>query len=135
MQQQVQVSRVFPDGDCEVFVLRESACSGDCHKCSGCGAPTQQVFVRAKNAIGARPGDRVIVTSRTAEVLPAMFVVYILPLVLMLCGYFAARALGIPAGLLACAGFALGVAVVVAYDRLIAKRKAVTYEITAFAEQ
>ena len=135
MQQQVQVSRVFPDGDCEVFVRRESACSGDCHKCSGCGAPTQQVFVRAKNAIGARPGDRVIVTSRTAEVLPAMFVVYILPLVLMLCGYFAARALGIPAGLLACAGFALGVAVVVAYDRLIAKRKAVTYEITAFAEQ
>ena len=135
MQQQVQVSRVFPDGDCEVFVLRESACSGDCHKCSGCGAPTQQVFVRAKNAIGARPGDRVIVTSRTAEVLPAMFVVYILPLVLMLCGYFAARALGVPAGLLACAGFALGVAVVVAYDRLIAKRKAVTYEITAFAEQ
>ena len=38
MQQQVQVSRVFPDGDCEVFVRRESACSGDCHKCSGCGA-------------------------------------------------------------------------------------------------
>ena len=135
MQQQVQVSRVFPDGDCEVFVLRESACSGDCHKCSGCGAPSQQVFVRAKNTIGAKPGDRVIVTSRTAQVLPAMFMVYLLPLVLMLTGYFAARALGVPAGLLACAGFALGVAAVVAYDRLIAKRKAVTFEITAFAEQ
>ena len=58
MQQQVQVSRVFPDGDCEVFVRRESACSGDCHKCSGCGAQAQQVFVRAENAIGAQPGDK-----------------------------------------------------------------------------
>ena len=89
MQQQVQVSRVFPDGDCEVFVRRESACSGDCHKCSGCGAQAQQVYVRARNTIGARPGDRVIVTSQTRQVLPAIFVVYILPLVLMLAGYFA----------------------------------------------
>ena len=134
MQQQVQVSRVFPDGDCEVFVLRESACSGDCHKCSGCGAPTQQVFVRAKNAIGARPGDRVIVTSQTRQVLPAIFVVYILPLILMLAGYFAGLALGFSPGLLACAGFALGVAGIVGFDRIMAKRRGVQYEVTAFAE-
>ena len=134
MQQQVQVSRVYPNGDCEVFVLRESACSGDCHKCSGCGAQAQQVFVRARNPIGAGPGDKVIVVSRTRQVLPAILVVYILPLVLMLAGYFAGLALRVSAGGLACAGFALGVAVIIAYDRLVARRQGVTYELTAFAE-
>ena len=113
---------------------RESACSGDCHKCSGCGAQAQQVFVRAENAIGAQPGDKVIVTSQTRQVLPAIFVVYILPLVLMLLGYFAGLALKLSAGVLACAGFALGVAAIVAYDRLIARRRGVTYVVTAFAE-
>ena len=135
MQQQVQVSRVFPDGDCEVFVRRESACSGDCHKCSGCGAQAQQVYVRAENPIGAQPGDRVIVTSQARQVLPAIFVVYILPLLLMLLGYFAGAALAFPPGIPACAGFALGVAVIVAYDRFIARRRGVTYVVTAFAEQ
>ena len=134
MQQQVQVSRVFPDGDCEVFVRRESACSGDCHKCSGCGAQVQQVYVRAKNPIGAKAGDKVIVTSQTSQVLPAILVVYILPLVLMLAGYFAGLALAFSPGILACAGFALGVICVVAYDRLVAKRRGVSYEVTAFAE-
>ena len=134
MQQQVQVARVFPDGDCEVFVRRESACSGDCHKCSGCGAQAQQVFVRARNPIGAGPGDKVIVASRTRQVLPAILVVYILPLVLMLAGYFAGLALRVSAGGLACAGFALGVAFIIAYDRLVARRQGVTYELTAFAE-
>ena len=135
MQQQVQVSRVFPDGDCEVFVRRESACSGDCHKCSGCGAAAQQVFVRAENALGAQPGDKVIVTSQTRQVLPAIFMVYILPLILMLAGYFAGVALAVSPGLLACAGFALGVAGIVVYDRLVARRRGMTYVVTAFAEQ
>ena len=135
MQQTVQVTRVFPDGDCEVSVRRESACSGDCHRCSGCGAQVQQVHVRAKNAIGAQSGDRVIVSSENRQVLPAMLVVYLLPLVLLLAGYFAGLALKLSPGLLAGAGFALGVAAIVAYDRLIAKRRGVRYEVTAFAEK
>ena len=135
MQQQVQVSRVFPDGDCEVFVRRESACSGDCHKCSGCGAQVQQVFVRARNTIGAQPGDRVIVSTQTRQVLPAILVVYILPLALMLAGYFTGIALAVSPGLLACAGFLLGVAGIVAYDRLVARKRGVTYVVTAYAEQ
>ena len=133
MQQQVQVARVFPDGDCEVFVRRESACSGDCHKCSGCGAQAQQVFVRARNAIGAKPGDRVIVSSENAQVLPAMLVVYILPLALLLAGYFAGLALSVRPGIPALIGFVLGVAAFVAYDRLVAKRRGVRYVVTAFA--
>ncbi|MBR4131757.1 MAG: SoxR reducing system RseC family protein [Oscillospiraceae bacterium] len=135
MQQQVQVSRVYPDGSAEVFVRRESACSGDCHKCSGCGAQKQQVFVRASNPIGAAPGDQVIVSSENAQVLPAMLVVYILPLALMLAGYFAGLALPVPPGLLSCLGFCLGVGLIVLYNRFVEKRRPVRYVITAYAER
>ena len=135
MQQQVQVSRVYPDGSAEVYVCRESACSGDCHKCSGCGAQKQQVFVRARNPIGAAPGDRVVVSSETRQVLPAMLVVYILPLALMLAGYFAGLALSVLPGLLSCLGFVLGVGFIVLYNRFVEKRRPVQYEITAFAER
>ena len=135
MQQQVQVYRVDPDGYAEVFVRRESACSGDCHKCSGCGAQQQQVFVRARNSIGAEPGDRVIVSTEARQMLPAMLVVYILPLALMLAGYFAGLALPVSPGLLSCLGFALGVGLIVLYNRFVEKRRPVQYEITAFAQR
>ena len=133
MQQQVQVARVYPDGFAEVFVQRESACSGDCHRCSGCGAQKQQVFVRARNPIGAAPGDQVIVSSEDRQVLPAMLVVYILPLALMLAGYFAGMAMGLVPGLISCLGFALGIGLTVAYNHFVAKRRPVQYVITAFA--
>ena len=42
-----------------ISVRRESACSGDCHKCAGCGAVTQTLQIRARNLIGARKGDKV----------------------------------------------------------------------------
>ena len=135
MQQQVQVYRVYPDGFAEVFVRRESACSGDCHKCSGCGAQAQQVYVRARNSIGASPGDRVIVSTETKQVLPAMLVVYILPLALMLAGYFAGLAAHASPGLLSCLGFCLGVGLTVLYNRFVEKRRPVQYEITAYAER
>lgn len=134
MQQRVQVAKIFPDGYAEVFVQRESACSGDCHKCSGCGAAKQQVFVRARNAIGARPGDQVIVTSDDRQILPAMLVVYILPLILLLAGYFAGLGLGVAPGLLAAAGFGAGVVVMILYNRYVQQKRPVTFVITGYAE-
>ena len=38
MEQLVRVKEIYDDGTALVFRIRESACSGDCHKCSGCGA-------------------------------------------------------------------------------------------------
>ena len=38
MQQLVRVRQIHEDGTATVIHVRESACSGDCHKCSGCGA-------------------------------------------------------------------------------------------------
>ena len=133
MQQEVQIARVYPDGSADVFVQRQSACSGDCHKCSGCGAAQQQVFVRAKNPIGAVPGDRVVVRSSDRQVLSAMAVVYLLPLALLLCGYFVGYALALAPGLFAAAGFALGMIAVLAYHRYVQRKRPVVYVITGYA--
>ena len=135
MQQRVQVARVFSDGYAEVFVERQSACSGECHKCSGCGAAKQQVFVRARNSIGARPGDQVIVSSDDRQVVSAMLVVYILPLILLLAGYFAGLALEFMPGVMAALGFALGIVLMLFYNRFVQCKRPVTYVITAYAEQ
>ena len=74
MEQLVRVRNVFPDGTAEVLLVRESACSGDCHKCSGCGAAKETMIFTARNAINASRGDLVKVESATGPVMKAAMV-------------------------------------------------------------
>ncbi len=133
MEQIVNVQKVFADGTAQVLRIRESACSGDCHKCAGCGSTQQKMLLTVQNPIDAQPGDRVILQTETGPVLKAAVMLYILPLVLFVGGYLAGEWLlqsGIALSLVGlCAGFAL----VRAYDRHLSK-KHTTYTITGFAE-
>lgn len=133
MQQKARVTRLLPQNRAEVSVTRESACSGDCHKCAGCGAVRQTVTVQAENDIHARPGDVVYIESGSAVVLRAAALVYVRPLVLFFAGYFAAGALRIAAGWGGAAGFVLGVLPAVWYDRRVRRRPPV-YRIVELAE-
>ena len=94
MEQLVRVKETYDDGTALVFRIRESACSGDCHKCSGCGAAKETVTFTAKNPIGARRGELVKVESETAPVLKAAAVLYVVPLVLFFLGYYIGFRLG-----------------------------------------
>ena len=134
MEQFVRVKEVYDDGTALVFRIRESACSGDCHKCSGCGAAKETVTFTAKNPIGARRGELVKVESQTAPVLKAAVVLYVLPLILFFLGYYLGTLPGSFGALGGCLGFALGVVIVIAYDRLVARKANLTYTITAYAE-
>ena len=129
MEQKAQVKKLLDDGTAQVMVIRESACSGDCHKCSGCGAAKEAILFEAKNPIGAKPGDLVMVSSETGPVLKAAAVLYMLPLVLFFGGYALGAALGISGGLAGCAAFAVSVALIVAYDRHMAKKDKTVYTI------
>ena len=131
MTQTVRVFRCNSDGTAEVFCVRESACSGDCHKCSGCGAVKQTMRFTARNPIGARAGDEVVVESRTGPVMAAAFVLYVLPLVLFFLGY-ALGSIWRKGTLMALLGFALGIAAAVLYDRLVAKKQDTVYTITGY---
>ena len=131
MEQLVKVRQCNDDGTAQVLCLRQSACSGDCHKCSGCGAVEQKLLFTAQNPIGAKPGETVRVRTRTGPVLLGATVLYILPLVLFFVGYLIAYAwqLGIVGGL---AGFVLGLALAIVYDRKVARKNKPQYTIIGY---
>ena len=133
MEQMARVKEAFSDGTASVLVVRESACSGDCHKCSGCGAAKETVVFTADNPIGARRGDLVRVESATGPVMKAAVVLYVIPLILFFLGYYLGTLPGSFGALGGCLGFLLGVVLVIVYDRTVVKRTDLGYTITAFA--
>lgn len=133
MEQTVRVRKVFDDGTAQVIHVRESACSGDCHQCSGCGAAKETLLILARNPIGAEPGALVTLKSETAPVMKAALVLYILPLLLFFGGYLLGTRWNIGA-LMGCLSFVAGIGVAVAYDRLVASKKGPVYTITGYAD-
>ncbi len=134
MEQLVRVRQAHPDGTALVVHVRESACSGDCHKCSGCGAAKEAIVFQADNPIGAVAGDLVNVRSETGPVLRAAAVLYMLPLVLFFLGYALGAVLQLSGALTGGVAFALSVALIVGYDRRMAKKDNTIYTITDLAE-
>lgn len=132
MEQLVRVKEAYDDGTAAVIHIRESACSGDCHKCSGCGAAKEAVLFTADNLIGARRGDLVKVESATGPVMKAAVVLYVIPLVLFFLGYYLGTFANMPT-LAGCLGFCLGIGLVVLYDRKVVKNQSIGYTITAYA--
>ena len=133
MEQLVRVKETYDDGTALVVHVRESACSGDCHKCSGCGAAKEAVLFTADNPIRASRGDLVKVESATGPVLKAAVVLYVIPLVLFFLGYYLGDLAGGLGTLFGCLGFVLGVVLVVVYDRKVVKKSDLGYTITAYA--
>lgn len=135
MEQLVRVRDTFEDGTALVMHVRESACSGDCHKCSGCGAAKETILLKAKNPIGARRGDLVKLESETGPVLKAAVVMYVLPMLLFFAGYALGDLLWQLGALVGCLAFAGSIALAVVYDRKIGKTEKCEYTITGFVER
>ena len=133
MEQLVRVREVYDNGTAQVVCIRESACSGDCHKCSGCGAAKEAVLVTADNPIGAGVGDLVNIRSETGPVLKAAVVLYMMPLILFFAGYAMGAAFEISGAVTGGAAFVLSVVLIVLYDRRMAKKDNTIYTITGFA--
>ena len=133
MEQNVRVKEVYDDGTAMVLHVRESACSGDCHKCSGCGAAKETMIVTAENPIRAEVGDFVTLSSDTASVMKAVVAVYLVPLVLFFAGYALGYSLGLSGGLVGALGFVLGIFFAIWFDRRTAKKGETVYTITGYA--
>lgn len=134
MEQKVKVRRILDNGTAQVVLVRESACSGDCHKCSGCGAAQETMMFEAENPIGAKPGDTVIVRSESGPVLRSALVLYMMPLVLFFLGYALGAVWGVGA-LVGCLAFVVSIALVVVYDRKVQAKIKTVYTITGYAGQ
>ena len=135
MDQLVRVREVYDNGTALVICIRESACSGDCHKCSGCGAAKEAILLKADNPIGASAGDLVNLRSESGPVLKAAAVLYMMPLVLFFAGYALAAAMKLSGALFGALAFVLSVILIVVYDRRMAKKDNTIYTITGFAAE
>ena len=133
MEQIVRVHRLRDDGRADIILVRESACSGDCHKCSGCGAQKETMIVTADNPIRAEVGDFVTLTSDTSTIMKAVVAVYLVPLVLFFAGFALGTALGWGGPLVGGLGFVLGLVFAVWFDRRTAKKGETVYTITGYA--
>lgn len=131
MEQIVRIRRLMDDRTAEVVCIRESACSGDCHKCSGCGAAQETLIFQAENPIGAKAGELVTVSSAGGPVIKAAAMLYVVPLVLFFAGYLIGAAWDRGA-LTGCIGFALGIALAVLYDRKVLRHQKCVYTITGY---
>lgn len=135
MEQLVKILVSNSDGTAQAVHVRESACSGDCHKCSGCGAVKQAMLIDAFNPIGAQPGDMVEIRSETGPVLMGAVVLYMVPLLLFFAGYLLGDALWGMGALAGCAAFVLGFGLAAVYDRLVAKKQKTVYTIVRFGKK
>ncbi len=135
MEQTVRVVTTEPDGTARVIHVRESACSGDCHKCSGCGAAKETMFLTVRNSINARPGDMVRIESSSGPVLLGALVFYVVPMVLFFLGYYLGDSLWSLGGWVGGLGFLLGMGLAVVYDRLVAKKQNIEYRVTGYAHK
>lgn len=134
MQQLVKVLTCGADDTAQVMHIRESACSGDCHKCSGCGAAKETLLFTAQNPIGAKPGELVLVESASGPVLKAAAVLYMLPLVLFIAAYLVGMQWNL-GGLFGALAFVLSIGLVIAYDRLVMSKKNTVYTIVGYAKR
>ena len=82
-----------------VLVKRTSACSGNCKSCSGCDE--KKITVYAKNTIGAKENDDVVIFSDTKMTLLLAFKLYILPVIMLFAILFTNEAFAFPPYILA----------------------------------
>ena len=124
MTQIATVEKILPGGMAEISVPRKSACGHDCEECAGCGVSGASVRAVARNDIGAAVGQKVVVESSTKHLLGVMSLVYLLPIVLFLLGYFAT-------GSLSSEGLRYAIAIIPAIicDRRTKKSGALTFTI------
>ena len=133
MQQTVVVEALLGDKFALVSLRRCSACSSDCRTCGGCSTMQQTVTVTAYNPIHAVPGEKVIIQSSSKDILSMTFVVYMLPLVLMLAGYFLGTVVDFMPVLVCGIGFLVGIVVILWYNKKIEKRGKISFSIVSRA--
>ena len=132
MTQIATVERIIDSNHALISVPRKSACGHDCEECAGCGVSGAAVKAKAVNRIGALPGQKVVVESSTKKMLGIVSFVYATPVVLFILGYllmaFTTTSVPLQYGV-AIAGFVVGIALAVLYDRRIKRQGGLTFNI------
>lgn len=110
MSQNAMVKRIISPEVAEVSLMRQMNCK-NCDNCGVCTQkPTSDLLAMASNTIGAKVGDMVEVESSAGSSIGIALMVYGLPCVFLILGYFLGQMMGF--GELGCVGMAgLGIPV------------------------
>ena len=137
MTQSAIIKRILGNGYAEVHVERISACGKSCASCgSGCG-DKRIISVDALNIAKAKPGDRVIIESKTKGILGAAMLVYFVPILFFFFAFLLSSLGGLPewAGIvISVAAFMLGAACVYVINRYVRKDKSLEFSIVSVVE-
>lgn len=136
MTQDAIVIKRLEGGMAEVAVTRGTACGSNCGSCESCIFQSE-LRTRARNLIDAKPGQRVLIETRSSRIYGAALLVYILPLALALVGFAIAHLLGAEEGPCVAASFVgviLGAIIIVLSQRIKKGRDPITYDIVEFTE-
>lgn len=131
MTQIATVEKILRRGMAEISVPRKSACGHDCESCAGCGMTGSSTRADAVNAIGAQVGQKVVVESSNKRLYGVMLLVYAVPIVFFLLGYFASGNLPSEGAryAIAIAAFCLGIVPAILYDRRVKRMGGMVFTI------
>lgn len=135
MTQDAVVTKLLPNSMAEVAVTRMTACGSNCGNCESC-IYQSEVKAQARNLIGAKPGQSVVIETKSSHIFKAAMLVYVLPLVMFIIAYAAAYLLGASEGVCigaSFAGLAVGAAMMVLSQRL-KKKEEISFDIIEFRE-
>lgn len=113
--------------------LADEACGHDCEACAGCSRKNKGRLMEAENDAGAVVGDRVEIHAPESSIIPAAFLVFLLPIALMTLGYAIGKyllSMTLLGVLFALMGAFLGVWFCVLYARRIGKRSSTVYRVS-----
>ena len=130
MTQIATVEKILDAGFVEISVPRKSACGHDCEECAGCGMTGAAIHARDSDPVGVKPGDKVVVQSETKKLLGVVALVYLLPVVAFLLGYFLSEGLAEKVRyIIAIAAAAAAFLPSIFYDRYAKRHEVLTYTI------
>ena len=121
------------DGSLCRVCLADEACGHDCEACAGCSRKNKGRLMEAENDAGAVVGDRVEIHAPESSIIPAAFLVFLLPIALMTLGYATGKyllSMTLLGVLFALVGAFLGVWFCVLYARKIGKRSSTVYRVS-----
>lgn len=95
MSQNAVIKRIINQEVAEIALLRQLDCK-NCKNCNGCTQkPGTELLAMASNKIGAQAGDVVEVESIAGSSISIAVIVYVLPCVFLMLGFFLGQAMGL----------------------------------------
>lgn len=131
MTQDAVVLKILPNSMAEVVVTRSTACGSNCGNCESCIFQSELKAI-ANNRIGAKPGQRVVISSSSKTVFSAALLVYIMPLLFFLVGYAVSSIFGASEGVCVLVSFfflAVSAVVLIVSQKKKGFAKQITYDI------